>query len=245
MKKALFFLLICFCFGLCFAQSFDEKERLLKGDLSLVESEVSDFALAKLENKELRLFRNMIFAKRGHSFDSKDLKEFFSQFEWYKPVRKVSDSEFDKDEKCLLERIKIFEARNEKAATVKFGNEIIGLWHASPVMPDTWVDRFLIYPENKMEFLVDYFVENPEVKEYLGRYQIRGNVLIFDAERLQKKDQLVSLKKPLVFKFPITNVFEEKFAGGALVRQTVQIGSLKYYLYYDDPSIIGAKARQY
>lgn len=199
MKKTLLFLLMCFCVSLCFAQGFDK----------IVESEVSDFDLAKMENNELRLFKNKISDKR------------------------------------LLERIKIFESRNEKAVPLKFGNEIIGLWHASPIMPDTWVDRFLIYPGNKMEFLVDYFVENPEVKEYLGRYQVRGNVLIFTVERLQKKDRLLSLKNPLVFKFPITNVFEEKFAGGNLVRQTIQIGSLKYYLYDDDPLTIGAKARQY
>ena len=35
---------------------------------------------------ELRLARNEIFARRGRVFESPDLREHFSRFDWYEPV---------------------------------------------------------------------------------------------------------------------------------------------------------------
>ena len=39
--------------------------------------------LSLLDREQLRLLRNAIFARRGWKFKSKDLQQFFGQFEWY------------------------------------------------------------------------------------------------------------------------------------------------------------------
>lgn len=241
MKKGLivFILILCICNG--FAQKFDESERLVKGDIILLENYISDLALAKMDNSELRILRNMIYAKHGHLFKSADLTNFFSKFEWYRPHRKVNESEFSKNEKKLLERIKVYETRNEDIQSFIFGKEIIGLWHATPVMPDTWCDRFLIYPENRIEFLISNFIEDAEVIEYLGNYEIKGNVLVFFVTRQVTKKETVNLMTPLVFKFPIVPVKEVVFGNGKLIRQMIKIGSSEYFLYDDNTETMGIR----
>lgn len=247
MKKLFGIIVLFLCIGNCFAQKFNEVERLEKCDLTLLNDDtlISDFALARMNNTELRLLRNMIYAKYGHSFNSKDLQDYFSQFEWYIPNKKVTDSELSKSEQNLINRIQIFESKNEKLSNLKFGNELIGLWHITPVMPDTWCDRFLIYPDNRIEFLVDNFDEESEVREYLGFYEIKGNVLIFFVNKLVTNVNVDLLDEPLVFKFPITKVQTVTFGNGELVREMIQIGGYKYYLYDDNSEIMGEKARRY
>lgn len=45
-----------------------------------------------LQSNELRLLRNEIFARKGYKFASKDLSDYFSQFNWYKPEVTQIDS---------------------------------------------------------------------------------------------------------------------------------------------------------
>ena len=48
-----------------------------------------DFAkyyLQEMDNGTLNLAYNEIFARHGHDFKSKELKDYFSKFDWYKPV---------------------------------------------------------------------------------------------------------------------------------------------------------------
>lgn len=60
--------------------------------------EASETELNNLTKEELRKLRNAFYARRGYKFKSSDLKEFFSQFEWYNQ---------------LLESNKFFEIPNE------------------------------------------------------------------------------------------------------------------------------------
>ena len=62
------------------------------------------------------------------------------------------DLELSDEELKLVNRITVFETRQETKASLKFGKEINGVWHISAVMPATWADRFVIEPENIMEF---------------------------------------------------------------------------------------------
>lgn len=247
MKKfcLIFIFLLCVFNG--FAQKNNVVEQIQKGDLTLLDAEIriSDFELAQMDNTELRLLRNMIYAKYGHSFNSKDLIKFFSQFDWYVPVKKVDDSEFTEKEQWLIKRIKTFESRNENLVAAKFGDEIIGLWHASPIMPDTWGDRFLIYPDNRIEFLISYFIKDSEIKEYLGNYEIKGNVLIFNINKTVGKEYIETLTSPLILKYPITNVTEVSFFDGTLIRQMLKIGSYEYFLYSNNVNTMGDWARKY
>jgi protein involved in sex pheromone biosynthesis len=41
--------------------------------------------IRSLSKKELRIVRNWIFATHGYKFKSKDLRDYFSQKDWYEP----------------------------------------------------------------------------------------------------------------------------------------------------------------
>ena len=48
--------------------------------------------LAKLSRRDLRLLRNVIYARRGRPFKSEILKEYFSAMEWYEPDPTYTDA---------------------------------------------------------------------------------------------------------------------------------------------------------
>ena len=159
-KRSKLILFLVLFFGKVFSQETNISNRIQSGDLTLFTEEISDLELSKMTNSELRLLRNMIYAKYGHIFNSEDLNQLYSNFNWYNPNKKVSDSQLTKVEFDLVKRITIFETRQETEPSIKFGKEIIGIWHITPIMPSTWLDRFVISSDNKIEFLIDNFQKN-------------------------------------------------------------------------------------
>lgn len=71
----------------------------------------NELELYKYENskKDLRLLRNLIYAKHGYKFKSEDLKEIFSAFDWYKENPNFSEDDFSYYEKHLIEKIQQYE----------------------------------------------------------------------------------------------------------------------------------------
>lgn len=70
--------------------------------------------IPNLNKQGLRIARNLIFARHGYAFKSKDLKNLFSSFDWYEA--KTSDSEsivLTEDEKTLVELIKNYEKKGK------------------------------------------------------------------------------------------------------------------------------------
>lgn len=66
--------------------------------------------LAGLSRSELRVMRNTIYARHGYKFNSADLRNYFSQFDWYYPVTSVvPDNELSATEKHNINLIKSFE----------------------------------------------------------------------------------------------------------------------------------------
>jgi hypothetical protein len=53
------------------------------GNVSLLDQTIESDKLRHFTSLELRLLRNMIFAKYNYRFNSKDLQDYFSQFLWY------------------------------------------------------------------------------------------------------------------------------------------------------------------
>ena len=71
---------------------------------------ISDFYINPDYNyskKDLRLIRNTVYAQYGFDFNSMDLKEYFSQFDWYmpNPNLKLDDIKLSKEEKEFIELI--------------------------------------------------------------------------------------------------------------------------------------------
>lgn len=61
--------------------------------------EASRQELSALDKSQLRLLRNAIYAQYGYVFNSQDLQEFYSQFEWY---RMMTAKREDNDDIILL-----------------------------------------------------------------------------------------------------------------------------------------------
>ena len=78
---------------------------------------LNDLKLGTLSKTELKLLRNLFYAKKGYIFNDDDLTKFFSQFDWYKP--KTKEVTFSDLEKAAINRIKIFETES----TVKYDYE--------------------------------------------------------------------------------------------------------------------------
>jgi protein containing caspase domain len=59
---------------------------------------------------ELRLMRNTIYARHGYMFQSADLQEYFSQFDWYEPrLNVVTENDMSEIERKNVALIKRFE----------------------------------------------------------------------------------------------------------------------------------------
>jgi len=73
------------------------KEKSFKG--TFITSELLRQALReeleKLEKPQLRLLRNAIYAQQAYIFESKDLQDFFNQFEWYRMMTNKKTSNED------------------------------------------------------------------------------------------------------------------------------------------------------
>ena len=74
-------------------------------DRSLLREEKLHF----LNNNQLRLLRNLIYAIHGHSFKSQDLQDYFGKQTWYKQEPSFSDSVFTVIEKENILLIKTIE----------------------------------------------------------------------------------------------------------------------------------------
>ena len=63
---------------------------------------------------DLKLLRNLIYAKNGYKFTTEELKNIFSDFDWYKPSNSFSEDSLSNHEKNLLKTIKEYESKKSK-----------------------------------------------------------------------------------------------------------------------------------
>ncbi len=67
------------------------------------------YALNELSKENLRIYRNLIFAKYGYKFKSKDLQDYFLKFTWYKPKYDNADQFVNENDKEILSIIQRYE----------------------------------------------------------------------------------------------------------------------------------------
>ncbi len=88
------------------------KDTLIKrfpGLFKINQEEVPDYS--KIPKAQLRFFRNVIYARNGYNFKSKDLQDFFNSCSWYKPNPNFNESSLRKDEKDFIALMQKYEAR--------------------------------------------------------------------------------------------------------------------------------------
>ena len=94
------------------------KTIIRNGDISAIEEPyLNDLQLGVLSKTELKLFRNLFYAKKGYIFSDEELAKYYLQFAWYNPMtRNVT---FSNLEQSAINRIKIFESES----TIKYTYE--------------------------------------------------------------------------------------------------------------------------
>lgn len=98
-------------------KEYDDRAGITRGDLvtrfpglfKINQSEMPDYS--GISKKNIRLFRNLIFARNGYSFDSKDLKNYFNTCSWYKANSKFNENNLRKDEKDFISLMKMYESK--------------------------------------------------------------------------------------------------------------------------------------
>ncbi len=80
-----------------------------QGMFELKENDLPDYST--VTKKTLRLFRNLIFARNGYVFKSKDLQDYFNSCTWYNPKHQFNENDMRKDEKDFISLMKIYESK--------------------------------------------------------------------------------------------------------------------------------------
>ena len=132
---------------------------------------LNDLQLGALTKTELKLFRNLFYAKKGYIFNDEDLTRFYSQFDWYKP--KTKDVSFSTREKSAIDRIKIFEA--ESTIKYEFENKNI-IWEVWNGGADQRGPLFKINKDKSFEYIPSESINR--IKSISGTWEIKNNRLI-------------------------------------------------------------------
>ena len=88
------------------------KDKLVKrfpGMFKTNSEELPDYS--SVPKHQLRLFRNLIFARNGYVFKSTDLRDYFNSCSWYKQNPTFKESEMRKDEKDFISLIQRYEGK--------------------------------------------------------------------------------------------------------------------------------------
>jgi hypothetical protein len=228
--------------------------RVLLGEVEILNSrwvELDIFSLSQLDNRSLRLLRNMIYARHGYIFSSQDLTIFFRRFNWYNPRFNNVDNLLTDVDKFHIQMIQAYENRNENLPNIILQN-ITGFWHDSPAVAAGYSERLIFYPNNRLEFYFSQMKNVPIVFRLNGSYVIRGNVLIYSVTEIyfeinnadirlspggynwdNSTTNKMTLENPLVYKFPILNIETITWTSG-LSREALTIGGRNFFKFSDD-----------
>ena len=70
----------------------DAEDRTPLGDPSMLDKQLTLDQLADLSRRDLRLLRNMVYARRGRAFTSDVLQQYFGSLDWYKSDPSYTDA---------------------------------------------------------------------------------------------------------------------------------------------------------
>jgi hypothetical protein len=140
MKKMLFSLFLCIT--PCFLSAESNLIIVIRqGDWEYIDRKINFshvqgiqdglFTLFLCDKSELRIIRNAFYARHGYIFNSQDLREFFTQLDWYNGTKENVDADLSDNEKSYIELISKIE-NNYPART---DERIVGYWADEIHMP--------------------------------------------------------------------------------------------------------------
>ncbi|HBR34294.1 MAG TPA: hypothetical protein DD734_06650, partial [Firmicutes bacterium] len=138
---------------------------------------LNELYLSILDQKQLRILRNTIFAQYGQIFNSEDLNLHFARFSWYKPVTNNVEQFLTETDKQNLNRILLFE--NGYSSKNLFENkDLVGFWQREMIGAAAgWDESILFYPNNKYTYHYSQMEELKRILSFSGTYRLIGNRL--------------------------------------------------------------------
>ena len=155
--------------------------------------------VASMEESELRIMRNEIYARHGYIFDSKDMHRHFSSKDWYCPISK--NVTLSAIEKSNVEYIKGVE--DLFAGRIMFDPPFDG--------PGTYYEQ-LHFEKLTYEYLESYVKEmsigysGPEALRLMRNEIYAGHGYIFDSEELREVFDGVWWYRPVTKKVELTEI---------------------------------------
>lgn len=149
------------------------------GDLEKLRSGFSDLNLAVLDSRELRILRNMYFAQYGYTFKSEDLREWFDQFPWYEPLSENVNDRLTIGDSINIAKIKHFESAhsiNDNISVDK--DDIIGIWHGSPIVAAGYNDLVYFYPDMTFKYALNQMDWSQRLTGMSGTWRLEFNRLV-------------------------------------------------------------------
>lgn len=152
------------------------KTIIRNGDISAIEKPyLNDLQLGALSKTELKLFRNLFYAKKGYIFSDKELEKFFMQFDWYKA--KSKDVSFTWLEESAINRIKLFE--NESTVKYDFENRSI-IWETWNGGADQRGPLLKLNKDKTFEYIPGKTINR--VEKINGTWLVLNNKIILSVE---------------------------------------------------------------
>jgi hypothetical protein len=226
------------------AKDEDYQEKILSGEKDLLDTPLDIFKLSRLDNNNLGLLKNMIYARHGYIFGYADLNIFFKRFDWYTPVSNNVDNYLTFIDKANIKSIEAFENRNENIPNITWPYSRVGVWFEGVIPASGWADSLVIHSNNKLEFHYSQMSQMREIEPQFkkeapysgmaGIYSIKGNVLEFRVDEIiLPGDGNRYLKNPIIYKFPVSNIVVIENSGNSKT-EIITLGGIDFYKFTDD-----------
>ena len=233
-----------------FYNSFFIPNSILAGNIENTKKSFTSIALASLNKKELRILRNMFYAKYGKIFSSKDLSDYYENFfDWYEPEYQNVDEKFDMVEIENIKKIELFEKGYSISKNI-LKDDYIGTWidFNSDDYTGT-LQRYIIRSDNTITYYCSDGKDNFEsFYGYEGTYTIENGFLIIQIKKIlyhdfsylysqysdingysfsDIEDMYFTPSKPIELRFPLSDSEFDKHGENCF-----KIGFEEYYFNY-------------
>ncbi|QTQ17195.1 YARHG domain-containing protein [Treponema parvum] len=210
-------------------ETFFYPQRILSGNIELTKYLLLSESLAALTQDELRILRNIYYAKYGKIFQSNDLRDYFTNFfNWYNPKYENVDSFLTKTEKQTVKDILLYE--NGYPLSVTNENELKGSWLSYRVDNGGRGNTFDFKEDNTVDFTLLDFPAFSSYKGFSGTFFLRKGFLFIEIEKIKyiehpyifenysknnkfewknEKEEYLTLSKKKILRFPVSNIQNE------------------------------------
>lgn len=218
------------------------KTIIRNGDISAIENPyLNDLQLGVLSKTELKLFRNLFYAKKGFIFSDDELSKYYSQFEWYTPTTK--NVNFTDLEQSAIDRIKIFESESTIEYAYENRNIIWEQWNGGADQ------RGFLLKLNKDKTFE--FIPNQGINRLIkieGKWSISKNKIILSVEKefvyfggyiadhpntpyIDKATPgIITFEKPIKITLPLNETDVDKEYNLTWSEQWIMLGSTECYI---------------